>query len=74
MGGALGVVREAADHLLLDARTETPRGRARVKVRPQNSHVVKHESVPQFRKVSDLMRAEDGAGRDGLISAFRSMT
>ena len=73
-GRALGAVREAADHLLLDAGTETPRGRAGVKTRPQLTHVVKLESVPQLRKVSDLMRAEDGAGRDGMISAFRSMT
>ena len=72
--GALGAVREAADHRLLDARTQAPRGRARVKTRPQLTHVVKLESAPQLRKVSDLKRAEDGAGRDGALPAFWSMT
>jgi len=32
------------------------------------------ERVPQLRKVSDLKGAEDGAGRDGLIEAFGTMT
>jgi hypothetical protein len=58
-------VREGAVHRPLDTRTQTTRARARVKVRPQNSHVVKLESSPQLTLVTDLMHGEDGAGRDG---------
>jgi hypothetical protein len=39
----LAAVREGAVHRLLDTCTETTRGRAQVKTRPQNSHVVKLE-------------------------------
>ena len=58
---AVGVVREAADHLLLDAGTETPRGRAGVKTRPQNSHVVKLERCAKLTDLSDLRCADRGA-------------
>ena len=61
----LGVVREGAARPLLDTGTETACGYAGVKTRPQNSLVVKLESVPQLTLVTDLMHGEDGAGRDG---------
>ena len=53
-GRALAAVREAAVHRLLDAGTETTSGRAGVKTRPQKSHTVKLESLPQLTEVSDL--------------------
>ena len=59
-GRALAAVREAAVHRLLDAGTETTSGRAGVKTRPQNSHVVKLESSPQLTKLSDLRCADRG--------------
>ena len=71
-GGALGAVREAADHLLLDTCTETTRGRAQVKTRPQNSHVVKLERCAKLTDLSDLMLADRGGERDGATAAFRS--
>ena len=64
-GDALGVVREGAARPLLDTGTETACGYAGVKTRPQNSLVVKLESVPQLTLVTDLMHGEDSAGRDG---------
>ena len=71
---ALAAVREAADHRLLDARTQGTRARAPVKVRPQKSHGEKLERCAKLRKVSDLMHAEDGVGRDGAVTAFWSST
>ena len=71
---ALAAVREAADHRLLDARTQGTRARAPVKVRPQKSHGQKLERCAKLRKVSDLMHAEDGVGRDGAVTAFWSST
>ena len=56
---ALAAVREAADHRLLDARTQGTRARAPVKVRPQKSHGEKLERCAKLRKVSDLMHTED---------------
>ena len=70
----LAAVREAADHRLLDARTQGTRARAPVKVRPQKSHGEKLERCAKLRKVSDLMHAEDGVGRDGAVTAFWSST
>ena len=54
-------MREAADHRLLDARTQGTRVRAPVKVRPQKSHGEKLERCAKERKVSDLMHAEETA-------------
>ena len=74
ISAALAAVREAADHRLLDARTQGTRARAPVKVRPQKSHGEKLERCAKLRKVSDLMHAEDGVGRDGAVIAFWSST
>ena len=52
---ALGVVCDAAVHRLLDTCTETAYGRAQVKTRPQNSHVVKLE---RCAKLTDLSGSE----------------
>ena len=57
-GAALGVVRDAAVHRLLDTRTQATRVRAPVKVRPQNSHVVKLERCAKLTDFSDLRRAD----------------
>ena len=70
----LGVVRDAAVHGLLDASTETARGHAGVKTRPQNSHVVKLERCAKLTDLSDLMLANRGGDRDGATAAFRSST
>jgi hypothetical protein len=58
-GAALGVVRDAAVHRLLDAGTETTSGRAGVKTRPQNSHVVKLE---RCAKLTVLKRPSEHRG------------
>ena len=71
---ALGAVREGAVHRLLDAGTETTSGRAGVKTRPQNSHVVKLERCAKLTELSDLMLADRGGDRDGATAAFRSST
>ena len=55
---ALGAVREGAVHRPLDTRTQATRARARVKIRPQNSHVAKLERCPKLTKFSDLMHAD----------------
>ena len=49
---ALGIVRDAAVHRLLDTCTETTGGRAQVKIRPQNSNEVKLERCAKLTKVS----------------------
>ena len=49
---ALGIVRDAAIHRLLDTCTETTGGRAQVKIRPQNSNEVKLERCAKLTKVS----------------------
>ena len=54
----LGVVSDAAVHRPLDTRTQATRARARVKVRPQNSHVVKLERCAKLTALSDLMLAD----------------
>ena len=78
ISAALAAVREAADHRLLDGRTQGRRAlgaRAPVKVRPQKSHGEKLlERCAKLRKVLDLMHAEDGVGRDGAVTAFWSST
>ena len=71
---ALGVVRDAAVHRPLDTGTQATRARARVKVRPQNSHVVKLERCAKLTELSDLMLADRGGDRDGATAAFRSST
>ena len=71
---ALGAVREGAVHRLLDTRTQATRVRAPVKVRPQNSHVVKLERCAKLTDLSDLRRADRGGQRDGATAAFRSST
>ena len=53
--------------------------RCAVKVRPQSQtsrtdHGEKLERCAKLRKVSDLMHAEDGVGRDGAVTAFWSST
>ena len=68
---ALGAVREGAVHRLLDTRTQATRVRAPVKVRPQNSHVVKLERCAKLTDLSDLRRADRGGQRDGATAAFR---
>ena len=73
-GAALATVREGAVHRSLDTCTQATRARARVKVRPQNSHVVKLERCPKLTQVSDLRRADRGGDRDGATAAFRSST
>ena len=58
--GALAAVCDGAVHRLLDTRTQATRVRAPVKVRPQNSHVVKLERCPKLTDLSDLRRADRG--------------
>ena len=60
---ALGAVRDAAVHRPLDTCTQATRARARVKVRPQNSHVVKLERCAKLTDLSDLMLADRGGER-----------
>ena len=71
---ALGVVRDAAVHRPLDTHTQATRARVRVKVRPQNSHVVKLERCAKLTDLSDLMLADRGGERYGATAAFRSST
>ena len=54
-------MRDAAVHRPLDTRTQATRARARVKVRPQNSHVVKLERCAKLTDLSDLMLADPRA-------------
>ena len=67
-------MREGAVHRPLDTRTQATRARARVKIRPQNSHVVKLERCAKLTELSDLMLADRGGDRDGATAAFRSST
>ena len=60
LGRALAAVREDAVHRPLDTRTQDTCVRAPVKIRPQNSHVVKLESSPQLTELSDLRCADRG--------------
>ena len=73
-GRARGRARSRRPHRLLDAVTETTSGRAGVKTRPQNSHVVKLERCAKLTDLSDLMLADRGGERDGATAAFRSST
>ena len=68
---ALGVVRDAAVHRPLDTHTQATRACVRVKVRPQNSHVVKLERCAKLTDLSDLMLADRGGERYGALAAFR---
>ena len=56
------------------ARTQATRARARVKVLPQSSHIVKLERCTKLTDLSDLMLADRGGERYGATAAFRSST